>query len=174
MNANACVITVGLLTMPLHAAESVVYKCTIAGEVTYQGKPCEQGLAQQTLSAEPLLSHQAPAVAQTIPATNANANAELQPRKSMTGDALVAGMTDTKILNLREWGRPNQISRNSGEHGWHEEWTYLSRAHGTTLLRFVNGRLSSVSKPVTPSAATATPQVDAAAIRTAAATEDPL
>jgi len=150
MNANACVFTVGLLTLPLYAAESGVYKCVLAGETTYQGTPCDQGQAQQTLM--PMFSREEPGSSPTIPAASAHANAELRLGKS-TGDALVAGMSDTKILNLREWGRPQQISRSNGEDGWHEEWTYLSRAYGTTLLRFVNGRLTGFGPAEAPSVA---------------------
>jgi hypothetical protein len=58
-------------------------------------------------------------------------------------------MSDTKVLNMRGWGRPKKITRTKGREGWREEWTYLSRPEEKTILQFINGTLAAaISEPI--------------------------
>lgn len=121
-------------------AQNGVYKCTDpAGAVIYQGAPCGNRQGQVTLveprKREPESMN---ADAGTLPQTASTGSA-------LTGSELIPGMSDTKVLNMRGWGRPQHIARSRGEDGWREEWTYVSRADGATrLVQFVNGKVAAV------------------------------
>ena len=128
-------------------AESGVYKCTGASAaIVYQDVPCKEVHSQVTLveprKREPL----------TVDAQAASPDAQLKPvsegeqRSVLSSEELIPGISDTKVLNMRGWGRPQNIARSRGADGWREEWTYVSRSDGAQrLVTFVNGRVSGVT-----------------------------
>jgi hypothetical protein len=59
-------------------------------------------------------------------------------------------MSDTKVLNSRRRGCPQKITRHRADDGWHEEWTYSSRASEKTVFRFLNGKLMAVNSESAP------------------------
>ena len=54
-------------------------------------------------------------------------------------------MTDTAVLNLRDWGPPGKITRSRENHAWHEEWHYHLPTEGQKRLLFANGKLTAVN-----------------------------
>ena len=123
-------------------AQNGVYKCTDpAGAVIYQGAPCGVRQGQVTL-VEPRKREPEPMRADAGTLANTPSTDNLSP---LTGSELIPGMSDTKVLNMRGWGRPQHIARSRGEDGWREEWTYVSRADGATrLVQFVNGKVAAM------------------------------
>ena len=132
----------GLALMDVPAlAENGVYKCTGADQViVYQGEPC-QARHQQITLVEPRKREPVPLRSEAAKSgTEGDA-----PRSALGADELVAGMSDTKVLNMRGWGRPQRIERSRGQDGFREEWTYVSRSDGATrLVSFVNGKVANI------------------------------
>ncbi len=145
-------LIVGLLGLALPlAAASDVYKCTgNDGETAYQGTPCEPAQVQQVLIESPVTPAEQPIASAKSESAAPLVKTEPQVALTKPNHGLVVGMSDTKILNHREWGRPRKISRSRGDDGWREDWTYASRSLGTTLLRFVNGRLAEIMPVAAP------------------------
>jgi hypothetical protein len=133
------VFALALIDLPA-VAESGVFKCTDpTGVVVYQGVPCKAQSAQVTL-VEP--RKREPSIA-NAGSTAANPQESGDGRSVLAGSELIPGMSDTKVLNMRGWGRPHHIVRSRGEDGWREEWTYVARADGATrLVQFVNGKVA--------------------------------
>ena len=142
---NGALVLIGLLANGLPAAaQNGVFKCTSAeGAIVYQGAPCRAQQSQVTL-VEP--RKWAEAVAATDPnPTTGPAAPEVERRSMSVGEELIPGMSDTKVLNMRGWGRPQHIARSRAEDGYREEWTYVSRSDGATrLVSFVNGKVAGV------------------------------
>ena len=135
------VLLVGLALIELPvAAQNGVFRCTDSGgAVAYQGSPCGVQSAQVTL-VEPR-KQLVGSVATAAPLKAESSEA----RSVFVGEELVPGMSDTRVLNMRGWGRPQHIARSRAEDGWREEWTYVSRADGATrLVQFVNGKVADV------------------------------
>ena len=137
MKSGAAVV-LGLLAIGSPAmAQNGIYKCTtVDGAVVYQGSPCQAQQQQVTLVAPRPREAELPA-----------GNAQLPLAQSAAaGNELLPGMSDTKVLNMRGWGRPTRIERSRGPDGWREEWTYVARDAGTTrLVSFVNGKVEGVT-----------------------------
>ena len=140
---NGAVLVLGLLAIDVPAlAENGVFKCTGAdGVIVYQGAPCRVQQQQVTL-VEPRKREPEPVVGEAAKSgTDADAR-----RVAPVGDELIPGMSDTKVLNMRGWGRPQRIERSRAKDGWREEWTYVSRNDGTArLVSFINGKVEGVS-----------------------------
>jgi hypothetical protein len=138
------VLLLGLALIELPAAaQSGVFKCTDSfGAVAYQGSPCGVQSAQVTL-VEP---RKREPVAESTAAMAAQPQIDSSETRSVfAGDELIPGMSDTKVLNMRGWGRPQHIARSRVEDGWREDWTYVSRADGLTrLVQFVNGKVTGI------------------------------
>ena len=127
--------------------ESAVYKCTAEnGQAVYQDTPCVAGQLPVALVASPAVA--SPAGRDQIAGKGAVSEpASLQGL--VQGSELAVGMSDTKVLNTRGWGRPQKVTRTRGKDGWREEWTYLSRPEEKRILQFVNGTLTAaMSEPV--------------------------
>ena len=140
---NGAVLVLGLLAIDVPAlAENGVFKCTGAdGAIVYQGAPCRMHQQQVTL-VEARKREPKPVVGDPAK-SGSDADAR---RVAPIGDELVPGMSDTKVLNMRGWGRPQRIERSRANDGWREEWTYVSRNDGTArLVSFVNGKVEGVS-----------------------------
>lgn len=147
---NSMLLGLLLIDMPA-IAENGVYKCTGAdGTIAYQGTPCRDRQVQVTLveprkrepDALPIDTGNGRSVAEAgaKPATEAGGG---EKRSLLAADELVPGMSDTKVLNMRGWGRPTHIARSRGEGGWREEWTYVARADGATrTVQFLNGKVA--------------------------------
>jgi len=138
-------ITAGLLALSSSGlAQGGVYKCyTDDAGTIYRDTPCEAGQAQHALLDIP---PKVPAQVQELAADRGEdtgaARSDLSPpRVAPSAFELLKGMSDTKVLNLRGWGRPQKILRARGPEGWREHWTYTGRAQGSTSLLFVNGKL---------------------------------
>jgi Domain of unknown function (DUF4124) len=134
-----------LCLLPLGApvvCESVVYKCKAGdGHAVYQDAPCVAGQLQVALVASPTGRDQTGGTgAVSEPGS---------PQGLAAGSELAVGMTDTKVLNTRGWGRPQKVTRTRARDGWREEWTYLSRPEEKRVLQFVNGTLTAaMSEPM--------------------------
>lgn len=141
------------LLLCLFAGESAlaqvggIFKCTgTDGAVAYQGEPCSGRQLQAVLvpprKVDPMPVDGAAAVDPSAAALNGD------KRSVLDGAELQIGMSDTKVLNMRGWGRPRHIARNRAEAGWREEWTYVSRADGATrTVQFVNGKVAAIGEP---------------------------
>lgn len=122
--------------------ESAVYKCTGQnGQAVYQDSPCVAGQSPVALVTSPAGRDQI-----------AGKGAVSEPASLqglVQGSELAVGMSDTKVLNTRGWGRPQKVTRTRAKDGWREEWTYLSRPEEKRILQFVNGTLTAaMSEPV--------------------------
>jgi len=122
--------------------ESAVYKCAGEdGQAVYQDTPCVGGQLQVPLVTSPAKRDQT--------GGTGTVSEPGSPQGMMAGSDLAVGMSDTKVLNMRGWGRPQKVTRSRARDGWREEWTYLSRAEERRILQFVNGTLAAaVSEPV--------------------------
>jgi len=133
-----------LCLLPLIApavCESAVYRCTAQdGKAVYQDTPCVAGPSRVELVISSPGRDQ----------MGTRAISEPGPAQGLVpGSELAVGMTDTKVLNTRGWGRPQKVTRTRGGDGWREEWTYLSRPEEKRILQFVNGTLSAaMSEPM--------------------------
>jgi len=134
-----------LCLLPLAApgvCESAVYKCAAGdGQAVYQDTPCVAGQSQVALVPSPAGRDQI---------AGAGAVSESgSPQGLAPGSELAVGMSDTKVLNTRGWGRPQKVTRTRARDGWREEWTYLSRPEEKRVLQFVNGTLTAaMSEPM--------------------------
>ena len=142
---NYTIVLLGLIAVESPAvAQNGVFKCTgTAGAIAYQGTPCRDRQSQVTL-VEPRKVESLPADAapDVKPAQDASAG---EKRLLPVADELNLGMSDTKVLNMRGWGKPQHIARSRGQQGWWEEWTYVSRADGATrTVQFLNGKVASL------------------------------
>jgi hypothetical protein len=141
MNRYAGFLCLLAIAAPI-VCESAVYKCTDEdGETVYQDTRCVAGQLQVPLVTSPVERAQ-------IGSTEAVPE-PVSPQGTMPGSGLAVGMSDTKVLNTRGWGRPQKITRTRARDGWHEEWTYPSRPEETRILQFVNGTLTeAISEPM--------------------------
>jgi len=141
MNRYARLLCLLSIAAPI-MCESAVYKCTGEdGETVYKDTRCDAGKLQVPLVASPLERDQ---IRGTQTASEPDSSQGM-----MQDSGLVVGMSDTKVLNMRGWGRPQKITRTRGRDGWREEWTYLSRPEERRMLQFVNGTLTAaISEPV--------------------------
>jgi hypothetical protein len=157
------------LALAAPPSAGAVYKCsTIAGNTVYQDTPCDSKEAQSVVS---LAMQQAPKPGQEpLPAQPAPQSSELGAAQKRAGSTssdirpsgssgpavqetragppthlLETGMSDTKVLNMRGWGKPKNIARSQGQDGWKEEWTYVTGATERTLLQFSNGKLVAIN-----------------------------
>ncbi len=148
MKNQAIFVSLLFLAYPF-SAQAAVYKCSIDGVVSYQDTPCEAGQSAIALvDATGRVSHSnSPLVFKQ----------ESEPRSSFQRTGLVAGMTDTEVLNLRGWGPPGKITRSRENHAWHEEWHYHLPTEGQKRLQFANGKLTAVN--VDPAGPVARPQM---------------
>ena len=134
-----------LCLLPLAApvvCESAVYKCTAEnGQAVYQDAPCVAGQLQVALVGSPAARDQS--------AGKGAVSEPASPQGLLQGSEIAVGVSDTKVLNTRGWGRPQKVTRTRGKDGWREEWTYLSRPEEKRILQFVNGTLTAaISEPV--------------------------
>ena len=141
MNRYAGFLCLLSIAAPI-VCESAVYKCTGEdGETVYQDTRCVAGRLQVPLATSPVERDQ-------IGGTKAVSEPG-SPQEMMPVSGLTVGMSDTKVLNMRGWGRPQKITRTRGRDGWREEWTYLSRPEEKRILQFVNGTLTAtISEPM--------------------------
>ena len=141
MNRYAGFLCLLSIAAPI-VCESASYKCTGEdGESVYRDTPCVADQLQGPLV-------KSPAGRDRIGGTEAvSERGSLQGM--MPGSGLAVGMSDTKVLNTRGWGRPQKVTRTRGRDGWREEWTYLSRPEEKRVLQFVNGTLTAaMSEPM--------------------------
>lgn len=134
MNRCAGLLCLLAIAAPI-TCESAVYKCTGEdGETVYQDTRCVAGQVQVALVTSRVERDQSGGPeAVSEPGS---------PQAMLPGTGLAVGMSDTKVLNTRGWGRPQKITRTRGRDGWREEWTYLSRPEEKRVLQFVNGTLT--------------------------------
>lgn len=156
MNNRAIILGLLCFACPL-SGQATIYRCTNDGAVTYQDRPCKAG---QSATA---LVDAAPRLARANSLGESVLSEESPPRSPLRLTSLVAGMTDTEVLNLRGWGRPSRITRSRTKRAWHEEWTYVSPADGQKQLQFTNGILAAINgdavvSPPTQRMAQITPQ----------------
>ena len=139
MNRYAGFLCLLSIAAPI-VCESAVYKCTGEdGETVYQDTRCVPGQLQVALVTSPVERDQ----------TGGTVSEPSSPQGMMPGSGLVIGMSDTKVLGMRGWGRPQKITRTRGRDGWREEWTYLSRPQEKRILQFLNGTLTAaISEPM--------------------------
>ena len=141
MNRYAGLLCLLSIAAPI-VCESAVYKCTGEdGQTVYQDTRCVEGQSQVALTASPREREQrrgTEAVSEPAP-----------PQGLLPATAIEVGMSDTQVLNMRGWGRPQKITRKKGKDGWREEWTYLRRAEERSTLQFLNGTLTAaISEPM--------------------------
>ena len=142
MNRYAAFLCLLSIAAPI-VCESAVYKCTGEdGEKVYQDTPCVAG--QVPLVKSPVERNQ------TSVTNVTEAVFESGSPQGTPGSALAVGMSDTKVLNTRGWGRPQKITRTRARDGWREEWTYLSHSEEKRVLQFVNGTLTAAMSEPTP------------------------
>jgi hypothetical protein len=141
MNRYAAFLCLLPLAAPV-VCDSAVYKCTAEdGKAVYQDTPCVAGQLKVALVASPAGRDQ-------IGGTGAVSEPGSQ-QGLVSGSELAVGMSDTKVLNTRGWGRPQKVTRTRARDGWREEWTYLSRPEEKRILQFVNGTLTAaISEPM--------------------------
>ena len=122
--------------------QGAVYKCTDEdGEMVYRDTRCVEGESQVSLVAARVDRDQSGGTG-TAPAPSS-------PQRMTPASGLAVGMSDTKVLNMPGWGRPQKITRTRAKDGWREEWTYRSRSEEKRILQFVNGTLTAaMSEPV--------------------------
>ena len=168
MRTRFTLLSIALMGLPLSSG-AAVYRCTVEGETVYQATPCVLGQAQAVVAlptqqpakqqpqkpqAEANVSNQASSVAAANSGEQRASRAEPAAAPPVATSAmspdLILGMSDTKVLNMRGWGRPQNISRSKGEEGWREEWTYQSRAGSTRTLQFSNGKLAAINTDSAP------------------------
>jgi hypothetical protein len=144
-----------------------IHKCVTQGDVSYQSAPCPAGTDASTI-----IRAEAPRVADVTPprppppeiqknpgpqyaygprssgpmtAVITSSVAPERPRLPLGTRPLQIGIRDDEVLNLPNWGRPLQISRNKANGVWREDWLYAaSRGHDATTLHFTNGKLSGI------------------------------
>lgn len=138
MTKYAILLSVICFAYPI-SGHTAIYECTIDGAALYQDTPCEAGQTAIALVGAPV----------RVPNPNGGGPSvvkqESQPRSPFQFTGLVVGMTDTAVLNLRGWGRPDNITRSRANRVWREEWIYFSLADGQKLLQFANGKLTAIS-----------------------------
>jgi len=141
MNRYTGILCLLSLAAPI-VCESAVYKCTGEdGQAVYQDLPCAAGQSQASLATAPAGRDRVRG-AEAVPEP-------ASARGTTPGSELAVGMSDTKVLNMRGWGRPQKITRTRASEGWREEWTYLARPEEKRILQFVNGTLTAaMSEPV--------------------------
>ena len=143
---NGIVLLVGLMMVDLPVfAQNGIFKCTGAdGAILYQGTACTAQQQQVTL-VEPRKREAEPTVVDPLGAKAASDTNDSGAKRSLiAADEIGVGMSDTKVLNMRGWGRPRHIARHRGEDGWREEWTYGSVEGAARLVQFVNGKVVAV------------------------------
>ena len=132
-----------------------IHKCAGPAGITYQSAPCaspdqEQAYVSAAKSAKP---GDAPStVANSARQRDAPTTLRHRQRSRYAGTpfaakALAVGMSDTQVLNLPGWGRPDRIQRTRSKHAWREQWTYQGARSDNQLLYFENGRLVSREEP---------------------------
>ena len=145
------ITAVGMMfTVPVCAA-TAIYKCSDhSGVISYRDTPCSTGQHWERLWIG------AGADARPEPGQVAGSEAA---QGLLLGSAgrLMLGMTDTQVLNLPTWGRPQQIRRQKSGLKWREEWIYPSTQDETRHLYFENGRLTDQADTPTEHPATALP-----------------
>jgi hypothetical protein len=141
MNRYAGLLCLLSIAAPI-VCQGAVYKCTGEdGKAVYQDTPCVGAQLQAPLVTSPAKRDQ-------TRGTEAASQPDT-PQGLVTDGGLAVGMSDTKVLNMRGWGRPKKITRTKGREGWREEWTYLSRPEEKTILQFINGTLAAaISEPI--------------------------
>lgn len=120
-----------------------IYKCTTDAGVTYQSTRCTVGATKVLVPPSPrtdLLPEDGstgalPGVAPSGRMLMNSSSAELQ-----------TGMSDLLVLNNRQWGKPQRITRNRVARAWHEYWNYELGSNGGKRLHFVNGRLMDIDE----------------------------
>lgn len=134
MKAHAVFLSV-LCFACAFSAQATIYKCTVEGAVIYQDRACRPGQTAVVLPG-----------AEVRPADDGARGAAGQESPAAVSETggLVVGMTDTEVLNLRGWGRPQKITRSRAQRAWVEQWTYLTPANGARQLQFANGKLTAV------------------------------
>ena len=149
MNRLHFIYVLSLCVAPLsHAAE--IFKCNTDAGVTYQDRLCTEGtstLLLRTLPSKPDAQSDAGGVAVV-----ADQKPSAPPgRGAFKGvGQLRGGMSDMQVLNNRNWGKPQRITRNREPRAWHETWTYETGANGNKRLHFVNGTLARVEERQPP------------------------
>ena len=119
-----------------------VHTCMGPDGVTYQSAPCAAGDQEQAFA--PVGSG----------ARQRDGSSMLRARQRnryagtpFAAKTLTIGMTDTQVLNLPGWGRPDQIQRTRSKRAWREQWTYQGARSDHQFLYFENGRLVSREEP---------------------------
>lgn len=153
-------LLVPLMSPACHA--EVVIKCTSNLGIMYQSTPCADDTLSTVVVPLPKANNEVsilgPVAGPVPPAmptpTHPNSTTQLPAQKTdievlVKRQELSAGMSDMRVLNLRQWGKPQRITRNRELRAWHEIWSYESGEHAGTQLRFINGRLAEIADPQT-------------------------
>lgn len=149
------------LMSPACHAEGVI-KCTSTIGVMYQATPCAEDSASTVVVAPPMVNNAAPKLGPVAGPMPPAMSTSMQPNpvtpvpaQNTEGALLVkrqklsAGMSDMQVLNLRQWGKPQRITRNRELRAWHETWNYETGENSGTQLHFINGRLAEIADPET-------------------------
>ena len=147
------------LISPVCHADAVI-KCTSNIGVMYQSTPCDGDSLSTVVVPSPMVNNAAPMLGPIAgpmpPATSTPMHsnpATLVPAQKTEVAVLVkrqklsAGMSDMQVLNLRQWGKPQRITRNRESRAWHETWNYENGENAGTQLHFINGRLKEIADP---------------------------
>ena len=149
MNRLHFVCVLSLCVSPLSHAEEI-FKCNTDAGVTYQNQPCTEGTTT-------LLLRSAPSKPDAQSDTGGVAVVSDQKTPPPPGRATLKGggelrdgMSDMQVLNNRNWGKPQRITRNREPRAWHETWNYETGANSGKRLHFVNGTLARVEEREPP------------------------
>ncbi len=159
MNRLQFVCVLSLCVSPLSHAEEI-FKCNTDTGVTYQNQPCTEGTSILLLRSAPS-KPDAQSDAEGVAVIPDQKPVPPPGRTALTGGELRDGMSDMQILNNRNWGKPQRITRNRQPRAWHEYWNYETGANSGKRLHFINGRLARVEEQESPTQVADKPEIEA-------------